>query len=184
MPDSPPFPPPAAAVGAIAREARGRRTLKRARRGWRDPFVAGNEALTRERIGQIVAPTPDAARAGPQGVRGRCSALRNRRPLGRNPLISNDRKKYKFSQISAAAGAPRRRAEASPTGGAVTTTRAVRGAEKRPRPAVAAAPDAKRRPIARRGQSGSSIKAEREPVVSPGRIIRPNPGASRRPAAR
>ena len=53
-------------------------------------------------------------------------------------------------------------------------TRAARGAENRPRPAVAAAPDARRRLIMRLRQTGSSIRAERQPGVSPGRTVRPN----------
>ena len=83
-----------------------------------------------------------AAQARPQPVRGRRSTGRNRLSFGCNPLISHDRRKYKFSWIFRAAGAhPSRGVRARPAGQAASRASAIRDAARRPIPAAAARRD-------------------------------------------
>ncbi len=164
MPDpaspAPPAPPAAIGRGAVKGEAAGRR----------------GEGGDRRRC-------EDAVRARLPDLQGRRSAPRNRLPFRRNPLISQDRRKYKFPQISAADGVPPRRgAEASPPAEAVSLAGAVRGAEKRPRPAVAAAPDARRRLTTMDCQRDSAIRGS-PPARDPAEFgSAPRPYRLRKPA--
>ena len=124
MPVSTLLPPPAAAVGAVAREARGRWTLTRARRGCRDRLVAAKPAVTQERIGQIVPRTPDAAPARPASGDGARPA-----PIGVHSAVTPhfsaiaENKNFRgFSGREALGGAalkcPRRRGGLDDAGGA------------------------------------------------------------------
>ncbi len=123
MPDSTPPAPPATAVGAFARRAGP--AVKREAAGRR-----GDEGDRRR--------CEDAARARLPGVRGRRSAPRNRLSFRRNPLISQDRRKYKFPQISAWEAVPPSRApERARRGEAASTAGAVRVAGRRPSCAAA-----------------------------------------------